>query len=73
MVEYEKALLLKNGTVRKTVWYNCRPKGTKAGSDAHVVGHRRAEELGWKHVEVVAAAREAAATRGARAGECEVA
>ena len=64
MVEYEKGQLLKNGSVRKTVWYNCCPKGAQVGSDARTAGHRRAEELAWKHVEAVANAREDAAKKG---------
>ena len=43
VVEHEKGQLLKNGSVRKTVWYNCCPKGAQASSEAHAAGHRRAE------------------------------
>ncbi len=52
-MEYEKGQLLKNGSVRKTVWCNCCPEGTQTGSEAHAAGHRRAEELAWKRMEAV--------------------
>ena len=51
VLQYLSGQVCQDGRVRKTVWYQCCPRGVLRDSPAHFAVVLRAEARAWEHVD----------------------